>query len=845
MIKSEENDYQNPPVDGGNPGNRVEESYEHGHDMGYQEPDSQEEALPAGKPMFKKAIRWLIYVGVFLLPLWFLPFTSDVLEFNKQVLLVAVASVGLALYLVDIMRTGFLEVRQTKLYWPMLAFVTAGILSVIFSVNRFVSIFGSGINRSSSLISWAAFAILFYLAVNVIEDKGKNLRDILAVSLSVTFLIGTLQILGFSLFTGTIFSSPSFNTVGSMNGLGILAAASLVIFGMSSNVKSGDRSWMRFVHYAGFILALFIVILINWWVVWTITFVSLLSYVAFNSMELSRRRESDHSHARAKMSLFAMPLAVIVLGIFLMLVNFNIGVLKSKLPIEVAPTHQTSFEISLDSLSSRPLGFGLENFQVAYDKFKPVDIANTVFYQVRFRDATSEIMNLAVEGGALMLLAFISLLWFYGRELLLRIKHGFNSDRATNAVWASSLGLIVAFFLYPFSISTMTVLITLLALIVLSKNVISFSETDEEVESEVRVFNLERDARYSFLGSLVFIVGLVLALVAGYFTVNNYIANAYLAKAAKSADHDVAIDYYVKSININSNDARVYRTLSQRIIVKLSEDIKNGPKEEEGRDQYNVRIQNSMAAAVEVATRATKVAPANAQNWFNRGVIYQNLIGLVSGADQAAINMFNESLARNLADPSAHLRIGNVFLTSAQNLRSIITNPPREQASQLDFTALRRQADEQLELAGESFQKAVSLYNNFGEALYNSAVVYDQQNKLTEATKQFERLQANNQNDPSILFQLGLLYYRNNRKDNAFRAWQQAVLLFPDYSNARWYLSLVYEERGDLKNALVQVEEIKRLNPDNELVQERLEQLRSGERLIPPGNVLDQEPLNQ
>ena len=96
-----------------------------------------------------------------------------------------------------------------------------------------------------------------------------------------------------------------------------------------------------------------------------------------------------------------------------------------------------------------------------------------------------------------------------------------------------------------------------------------------------------------------------------------------------------------------------------------------------------------------------------------------------------------------------------------------------------------------------------------------------------------------------MAFQIGLLYYRNNQKDAAFNAWQQAVFLFPNYSNARWYLSLVYEERGDLANALKQVEEIEKFNPDNEAIQQRLAQLRSGQRTIPPEKVLDKQPLNQ
>jgi tetratricopeptide (TPR) repeat protein len=123
------------------------------------------------------------------------------------------------------------------------------------------------------------------------------------------------------------------------------------------------------------------------------------------------------------------------------------------------------------------------------------------------------------------------------------------------------------------------------------------------------------------------------------------------------------------------------------------------------------------------------------------------------------------------------------------------------------------------------------------------AAVYDREGKVPEAIKQFEKLQTTNPRDPSILFQLGLLYYRNNQKDNAFQAWQQAVVLFPNYSNARWYLSLAYEEKGDLASALNQVEEIAKLNPDNEQVQQRLTQLKAGQRTIPPEKVLNKKPL--
>ena len=49
-----------------------------------------------------------------------------------------------------------------------------------------------------------------------------------------------------------------------------------------------------------------------------------------------------------------------------------------------------------------------------------------------------------------------------------------------------------------------------------------------------------------------------------------------------------------------------------------------------------------------------------------------------------------------------------------------------------------------------------------------------------------------------------------------------------NYSNARWYLASMYEINGDLSAALAQIEKVAEANPDNELVAERLAQLRAG-----------------
>jgi tetratricopeptide (TPR) repeat protein len=774
-------------------------------------------------PTIRKIIRWLVYTAAFLVPLFFSSLVYDNLEFNKQILLIVISGIGLVLYLIDVIKSGVLSWRPSRFYLPIVGLVLAGIISVIFSVSRFSSLFGNASTRSFSFISLASLAVLFFLATNVIEDKGKALKNIISVSLILALVYGVLQIMGIYLFKG-VFASRAFNSINSINALAVLAALSLAIFSNKGTMTVSD-DWQRWatkgLRYLGFLLALFVIILVNWWVVWAISFCVISASVAFSSAV------GTSSHKNSKMILFAVPMAVIVLGILLMLVHFNWTSLKSKFPVEVAPSQRTSWQIARSSIKSKPMGIGLENFSIAYDKWRPAAIANSVFYQLQFTEAGSEAANMAIEGGIPMLLVLLFLLGSYGQSLMSQIHKGFNLDKSNPGFWAASLGILVAIFLYPLNLTMITLLILFLALHSL------------EMTKKVNVVNLESNAKYSFVGSLSFIVGLVVVLVAGYFTVNNYISNIYLAKAAATKDHNKAVSLYVESVNADPNDDRILRLLSQEVLAQLGDDLKSGLKKNETRDVYNSRIQNEVASAVNISLRATNVDPADSNNWVNRAIVYQNLINLVSGADSAAINMYNEALSRNPNDPSSYFGIANIYLTVSDILRKNITS--QQNTSQAN--AIKSQINTDLSKAEQNFQKAISLYNNFGQALFNLAVVYDREGRLPEAVKQFEKLQAANPSDPSLAFQLGLLYYRNNQKDNALAAWQRAVFLFPDYSNARWYLSLIYEERGDLANALIQVQAIQKLNPNNNLVQQRLAQLQAGKRTIPPEKVLDKKPL--
>src|SRR3989344_9379074 len=79
--------------------------------------------------VYKKAARWLLLIGAALLPLFFLPWTTSVLELNKQMLLAALAGAGLILWLVDVVISGKLSWRSNPLDKGVIALFGAVALS--------------------------------------------------------------------------------------------------------------------------------------------------------------------------------------------------------------------------------------------------------------------------------------------------------------------------------------------------------------------------------------------------------------------------------------------------------------------------------------------------------------------------------------------------------------------------------------------------------------------------------------------------------------------------------------------------------------------------------------------
>jgi O-antigen ligase len=152
--------------------------------------------------------RWVLRIGVFLLPLAFLPNIVDEFVLPKLLLVRLLVIILGILLLLGWSMQGAITWKRTPLDWPLLAFIASAALSSLFAVNQLVAVFGT-YDRWEGLVTIATYALLFWLAVQFMsgERDARGLTWSLLISGYVVAVVAVLQS-AFGLFGAGYFTVP-------------------------------------------------------------------------------------------------------------------------------------------------------------------------------------------------------------------------------------------------------------------------------------------------------------------------------------------------------------------------------------------------------------------------------------------------------------------------------------------------------------------------------------------------------------------------------------------------------------------------------------------------------------
>ena len=383
------------------------------------------------KNILQKIIKSSIYLLVFLLPVFWLPFTFEVFEFNKEYLLFFVAIIGLfAWFAKMVFFDKEVKFKKIPINILVLFFLFVAVLSAIFSVDKTSSLFGFYGRFSNGLIPLLSFVVFYLLLVNNISSESKEKEQdlvsqggIINLFLASTFLAVLtcyFSIFGLwskiSIFTTQVFNfrlpsfmlMPTFNPVsGSLEGLAIFLAVIVVLLtGLLITIEISQKNKLSLFFYSLLLLAsLGLLAIIGFKAVWVILLFVLALLLVF--VLLKRVFKGD-------INKLILPIILIIISVFFIFTNFSNNRYFSSLPQEQILSQgvswQTNFKAAVENVKSGFLGSGIGTYHYDFSKFRPLQFNQTPLWQIRYDRPASYISEILGTMGFLGLLSYLAII---------------------------------------------------------------------------------------------------------------------------------------------------------------------------------------------------------------------------------------------------------------------------------------------------------------------------------------------------------------------------------------------------------------------------------------------------
>ena len=744
--------------------------------------------------------KFSVYLLVLLMPIFFLPWSSNVLDFNKQALLIVLVLVGLFSWMLKTLLLGEFTLSINKIHIVIGLLLLVYIAATIFSVFPYGSFWGWPQITSESLLSLIGLVILYFLVSNNFSEHDVFMCcNVLGISTFLVAIYGILQIFGVHLLPFNFAQSSGFNTIGSNGNLGLFLSAMLplcVVIGIMS------KKWWKILFIANVVLIFFALILINYNFIWWATLLGSGLIIIFGVL----RRDIFEGRW------MFLPMFFLIVSLFFILFSPQIRWLPQK-SLEVYLSQQANFQIDLKALKASPiLGSGPGTFAYDFAKYRDKDLNKNPLWNLNFNAGASKVLtSLATTGilGFIMLITLIVFPLFYGIEYLISTSSLPQEEAPHPEKISLILGILgilsvvsLGYFFYNSSVSSDFVYFFAIAALVAL------------IYKNDKVYSLKSSSlltlAVTFVFTAIFIFGLGFLMLDG----QRYLAevNYYRAiQAFRSGQKDAAIDYVKIAARNNTNLDLYFNQLALFSFSKLQDQIvESGANAQKAEDKK--KIEKLFSDSINAANIAIDLNNKNIDNWLTKAYVCQNLIGVVNDAVDCAIQSYDKALELNPTNPYFLVQQGNTYLIQANTL-------PKDSAQNKDAILLK---------AKEKFDQALVLKENYSLAYLQLALVARAQGDTTEKVAALENAKKYSPNDAELALQIGLIYYQDKNWTKAQEEFQRALSISPNYANALYYSGLTYDKQGRNSDAIDAFAKILEANPNNENIKKILDNLRSG-----------------
>ena len=604
--------------------------------------------------MFKKIIKYSLYSLVFLLPLFFLPFSLEAFNFNKGYLLFFLTLIGVLAWLSQmIFKEKKIRIKTSILDLSVLVFMIVMVLASIFTKDQFSSIYGFYGRFFPSLVGILSLGMFYFLVSNNVKTEPKDKSDVTVKGMISVFLNSCVVLLVvsylaiFNIFSKIavlpdVMSLRSFNTVaGTLESLSLfcvfVSVLSLAILALKETIKLKSKA-----VYALPFLSLGLLVIINFKVAWIALLVSLVLFLAFSFW----KRVFKENVNKLSLSIVFILIALLFLlfnPLRTLLPEDNV---LNNLPSEILLTQKASWRLGVESVKENALfGSGLSNFSYVFSQHRPEGFIQSSLWQLRFDRSGSHLAEILATTGIIGSLSYLVLIISF----LLICYLFISSIKAENQekriiviplfVAAVSLLIIQLFYYQNFVLSFSFWL-------VLALGAVSFGGARKQREYSFSDFP-EIGLVFSIVFWVALIAGLFLCFTFGkYYTADVY----YRSYLVNPNDNLPKLERAIRLMPGNDN---YHLALSRDYLAKLI-------LETQEQEPDTQKIANLVSLSVDESKTAIEVGKNKVVPYEMAGIVYRNLVGLVEGTREWAIKSFEDALLLEPNNPAFLTEIGRL-----------------------------------------------------------------------------------------------------------------------------------------------------------------------------------------
>lgn len=745
----------------------------------------------------------IILFLTFVLPLFFLSFFSLSVSVSKTILISILIISAFFLWLVS-------RLKDSNLVFPKSIVLGAGFVVVVSFLlpSLFIDVPYISLVGIAGEVGTFSSALILYLLMFLSSIYFQNQKRVFYLYLSVlssALIVFLYQVARFVI----VFSSISVDFLLRVTPDIIIGrwADTAILFGLTAIISLlsleliNIRRKLRFFLYLSLTLSLIVLFVVNMQLVWIVLGLFAV-FISMYSIYFGKSRKGAND---ANRNISKTPIFVVAMSLFFI---FSGGYLSNRIysllniPQDVLrPTYSDTMIIAKETFSKNLIfGSGPNRFVNSWLLFKPDKINSSDAWNLDFNTGFGLIPSFIITTGligALAWLLFFCAFLYSGIKTIffVKIEEPYKYTIISSFVLSLYLWIFSIFFISNVTLLFFTYLMTgiFIATLAQSKIIKNYN------------FSLLDDPKVGFVSILAIILLVMSSIFGGYVLLKKFLAIGYFQRSIIAFNVNSDIDLSQKNINkairLSPNDL-YYRTLSEINITKLNIAIKDpdafgGLSQEELKDIYFSAINNAITA--------TETDKTNYINWLFLGRVYELLIPFGDGKElyENSKQSYDKALLLNPKNPMIDLLRGRLELAVGN-----------------------------VGLAKEYVSKAISKKTNYTEAIFLLSRIQADEGNMDDAILSAQAAAIASPNNIGVFFHLGLLRYRNEDYKEAISAFERAILINSNYSNAKYFLGLSYDKEGQKGKAIQQFEDIKVLNPDNKDVQKILDNLKKGNRAL-------------